>query len=314
MDDTKRRVVTWLIVSLVGTTLSCSDTPPKRLRVGLIAINLETVFFNRVNQGAEAEAVRQNIDLIIVNANNDSLSQVHAIENLVKDRVNAIIVLALDPYGILSSITDAATLGIPTIAVDARVAVPPAATFIGVDNFAGGETVGSFLSSYLDARHIDAVTVGIVSALNSPIQIERLNGFVTAVRRDSRIKLSGTVDSQNIQENALAATESMLIVNPDIDVIYATGEPTLVGVVAAVTAQGKMPSVRILGWDLQSQVIRGIDEGFVIGVLEQDPFEEGRQAMQTALELLRGERVAAQLLVPTTLVTRDNVSGFRASH
>jgi len=55
--------------------------------------------------------------------------------------------------------------------------------------------------------------------------------------------------------------------NPDMQAIYATGEPALVGAVAAVISQGAQDRIKIFGWDLTAQVIDGIDQGFVEAVV-----------------------------------------------
>ena len=86
----------------------------------------------------------------------------------------------------------------------------------------------------------------------------------------------GVVDGRNIQDNALAAAETLITGNPGMTAVYATGEPALVGAVAAVEAQGATDRVKIFGWDLTEQVIKGIDDGFVVAVVQQDPGADGR--------------------------------------
>ena len=62
--------------------------------------------------------------------------------------------------------------------------------------------------------------------------------------------MAGVVDGQNIQDNALAAAENLITGNPDMTAIYATGEPALLGAIAAVESQGKQADVKVFGWDL----------------------------------------------------------------
>ena len=50
--------------------------------------------------------------------------------------------------------------------------------------------------------------------------------------------MAGVVDGQNVQDTALAAAENLITANPDLTAIYATGEPALLGAVAAVESQG----------------------------------------------------------------------------
>ena len=49
------------------------------------------------------------------------------------------------------------------------------------------------------------------------------------------------------QDNALRAAENLITANPGIDVIYATGEPALVGAIAAVESQGRTADIKVIG-------------------------------------------------------------------
>ena len=93
--------------------------------------------------------------------------------------------------------------------------------------------------------------------------------------------------------------------------IYATGEPALIGAVSAVTAQNRTAKIKVFGWDLTAQSVKGIEEGWVTAVVQQDPFTEGKVAVETILKIKAGEKVPAILDVPVTIVTKENVGKYR---
>jgi ribose transport system substrate-binding protein len=72
-----------------------------------------------------------------------------------------------------------------------------------------------------------------------------------------------------VQERALAASENLVTSSPDINVIYATGEPALIGAVAALEAQGATKRVKLFGWDLSKQAVKAMDDSFLVGVVQQ---------------------------------------------
>ena len=88
----------------------------------------------------------------------------------------------------------------------------------------------------------------------------------------------------------MAAAENLMTGNPDMTAIYATGEPALLGAVAAVESQGKQDQVKIVGWDLTAQAIKGIDKGYVVGVVQQDPAGMGAAAVDALLTPIKGGR------------------------
>ena len=109
----------------------------------------------------------------------------------------------------------------------------------------------------------------------------------------------------------MSAAENLVTANPDMDIIYATGEPALIGAVAAVKSGGYEDKIKIVGWDLHKQVIQGIDEGFIVGVVQQNPYEEGYQAILASLKVIAGEKIPEETLIPITIVTKKNVDKYR---
>ena len=130
--------------------------------------------------------------------------------------------------------------------------------------------------------------LGIVGALNSFIQNVRQKGFEDVVKAAPGITMAGVVDGRNIQDNAMSAAENLMTANPDLTAIYATGEPALLGAVAAVESQGRQDSVKIVGWDLTASAIKGIDDGYVVGVVQQDPAGMGAAAVEAAFKASQG--------------------------
>jgi ribose transport system substrate-binding protein len=76
--------------------------------------------------------------------------------------------------------------------------------------------------------------------------------------------------------------------------------------------QQMLDRVKIFGWDLTAQVIKAIDDGFVIAVVQQDPARMGEVAVESALTLIEGGTVDPVIPVPVTIVTKDNIDKFRS--
>jgi ribose transport system substrate-binding protein len=124
--------------------------------------------------------------------------------------------------------------------------------------------------------------------------------------------MADTVDGQNVQDVALSAAENLLTANPDMTAIYATGEPALLGAIAAVESQGRTGDVKVFGWDLTASAVKGIDEGYVQAVIQQDPAGMGAAAIDALVTLSDGGTVERNISVPVTIVTSDNVDDFRS--
>ncbi len=281
--------------------------------LALVQINQQALFFNQLNGGATQAAESAGASLAIFNANNDPAAQNNAVETYIAQDVDGIVVVAIDTNGIMPAVIQAANAGIPVVAVDAILPDGPHISQVGVNNYGAGQDIGKTFLDYVDANLGGSAKIGIVGALNSTIQNVRQKGFEDTIGANAGVEVVGVVDGRNIQDNALAAAENLLTANPDMQAIYATGEPALVGAIAAVISQGAQDRIKVFGWDLTAQVIDGIDEGFVQAVVQQDPAGMGGAAVDALLTVLKGDSVPRVTDVPITIVTSDNVDDFRAT-
>jgi ribose transport system substrate-binding protein len=295
-----------IAMSLVVGSSAWADT------FALVTINQQALFFNQINEGAQKAADAAGAKLVIFNANNVPSAQNDAIENYITQKVDGIILVAIDVNGVKPAITAAKTAGIPVIAIDAQIPDGDNIAFVGVDNTKAGEDIGKFYADYVKSNLSGTAKIGVIGALNSFIQNQRLDGFKKAVADSGqKITFLDTVDGQNVQDVALTAAENLMTANPDMTTLYATGEPALVGAVSAVTSQGRTGDVKVFGWDLTKQAVEGIDAGWVTAVVQQDPAGEGKAAIEALTKLKKGEKIEPIINVPVTIVTKENVDQFR---
>ncbi|MGG6121134.1 ABC transporter substrate-binding protein [Pantoea allii] len=292
-----------------GSVFSLAHAAPT---YALVQINQQALFFNQMNKGAQEAAKASGKEVVIFNANDNPVSQNDAIENYIQQGVKGIMVDAIDVNGIMPAIKEAAAAKIPVIAIDAVLPAGPQAAQVGVDNLEGGKIIGKYFVDYVAKNMGGKARLGIVGALNSAVQNQRQKGFEDTIKSNPGINVADVVDGQNVQDNAMTAAENLITGNPDLTAIYATGEPALLGAIAAVENQGRQKDIKVFGWDLTSKAITGIDNGYVTAVLQQDPKKMGEEAVKALNQITAGKSVPKTLLVPATVVTKANVDSYRA--
>jgi ribose transport system substrate-binding protein len=300
-----------LLLAGASLTFAAAGQAQEAKTFALVQINQQALFFNQMNEGAEAAAEAAGAELLIFNANNDPAAQNSAIETYITEGVDGIIVVAIDVNGIMPAVIQADEAGIPVVAVDAILPDGPQKAQIGVDNADAGAQIGQHFVDYVAASG-GAAKVGIVGALNSFIQNVRQEGFEGALEGVDGIEVAGVVDGQNVQDIALGAAENLMTANPDMTAIYATGEPALLGAVAAVESQGRQADVGVFGWDLTASAVAGIDAGYVKAVVQQDPAGMGAAAVDALDTITGGGTVEPVISVPITSVTEENVDAYRS--
>jgi ribose transport system substrate-binding protein len=270
-------------------------------------------FFTDITKGAQKAADALGDKLLVFDANNSASAQDNAFDTYIQQKVDGIIVAAVDPDGIINSVKAADKAGIPVASVDAPLPPGPQKVAVTVDNEAAGKEMGDFYVDWVKKNLGGKASLGIVGALNSNIQLQRQKGFTSVTEADAGIKQAGVVDGRNIQDQALAAGENLLTGNPSLDTIYATGEPALIGAIAAAASQGR-DKLKIFGWDLSAQAVAAIDAGTVVGVVQQAPDQEGTKAVEALDTIAGGGTVEKTIKVPVEIVTKANVDKYRAAY
>ena len=273
--------------------------------IGMTQINQTAAFFTQMNEGAEQAAADLGCELTIANANNDSAKQNSDIENFVSQKVTGLIVVAIDVNGVVPAVNAAKEAGISVVAIDAQLEEGVADTFVGVDNEKAGAEAAQWV---IEEGLVEGASYGVVDARNSFIQNQREDSFRQAIDA-AGATYTQSVNGDNVQEKAATAAQNLVTAQPDLDFVYTTGEPATVGAVAALDPSG---TTKVIGWDLTAEVIAGIDSGLVTAVVQQDPKQEGVEAVGELKKLIDGGDPAGFVDVPITIVTTDNVDDYRS--
>lgn len=270
--------------------------------IGMTQINQTAIFFTQMNEGAQEAADELGCQLTIANANNDSARQSSDIENFVSQGVDGIIVVAIDVNGVKPAVDAARDADIPVVAIDAQL--DNVDTFVGVDNEAAGKEAAEWM---IEDGFADGKSYGVVDAKNSFIQNQREESFRAVIDAAGAV-YTQSVNGDNVQEKAATAAQNLVTAQPDLDFIYTTGEPATVGAVAALSGN---TDTAIVGWDLTKEVIAGIDSGLVHAVIQQNPKQEGVEAVKELRSILGGAEPKGFIDVPIDIVTKDNVDEYR---
>lgn len=180
---------------------------------------------------------------------------------------------------------------------------------IGVPQFDASREFGQFVAGYIIGNMGGETKIGVMLA-STEVQLLRRDGFMVAMSAVPGAEVVATGDGRNILERSIAEAEDMLTAHPDIDVIYATGDPSLQGGLAAAAAQGK--DIAFFGWDdIPAPFIKPLEDGRIVGFLKQAPDVGGMMAVRFLAAAVNGEAVPAEFHYNPNVVTRFNLDEHR---
>lgn len=273
----------------------------QKLRFGFNTNHRTDDFINLLIKGGEDTAAQYGIELLVSEAGFDANRQLAQIEDLVQQKIDGIFLVAVDFDAISPAIEKANEAGIPVVIVGG----PPArGQVLSVMNST------SYDGSYESAKHlVDAVGgEGKIGVITIPLALktiqERDQGTLDAIATTNM----EVVGNQGVwkQEEALAAAENMITANPDMKAIFATWSLAVNGALAAIESSGK--DIKLAGYDAEKAGFQALHDGnpYLLALSGQQATVQGKAGIDALAKAVLGQPVAAEILVPTVLVTQEN--------
>lgn len=276
----------------------------------MVTFSLQVSYFQSTVEGAEEAAEELGVNLTVFDPQADATEQVTLVEDCIAREADGIIVDPIESESLIGPIEEAAAAGIPMVTLDTAIDHPNVLSLIGVEQYDTSREFGRYVAGYIAGQMGGEAKVGLMIA-SSEVQIARRDGFVdalTATLPGAEIVAEG--DGRNILERAAAEAENMLTANPDINVVYATGDPQLQGALTAGLSQNR--DIAFFGWDdIPAPFIAPLEEGRLVGFLSQNPDFNGEQGVQLLVRHLNGESIPSRVSYVPSIVTPFNLAEFR---
>jgi ribose transport system substrate-binding protein len=307
-----------LIVVAAGFSLSCNrgttmTTSSAKPTVALVLKTLNHPFFVDMRRGAQEAADRLGVTLQVQAAEReiDVEKQMQIVENLIQTGIQALCITPSGSREIVSALVKAKNAKVPIVVVDTRVDAKAAAdagvrteTFVGSDNYEGGKLAGDYLVKVSGGKGRVAILEGIPGHETGD---SRLRGFRDAVKASPGIAIVASQPANWERDQGFNVFQNMLQAHPDIDSVFACSDLMALGAIEAIAAAGKTGKLRVIGFDALDDAKKAIAAGTMEASVAQFPSEMGRVAVESAVKVIRGETVPADVKVKLELVTKDNV-------
>jgi ribose transport system substrate-binding protein len=308
---------TLCLLLILAASVSCNRGGPDtasgdRQSVALVLKTLNHPFFVDMRRGAQEAADKLGVRLQVQAAEReiDVEKQMQIVENLIQTGIGA---LAITPSGsreIVSALVKARDAKVPIIVVDTRVDAQAAAaagvtteTFVGSDNYEGGRLAGQYVVKTSGGK----ARVGILEGIpGHETGDSRLRGFREAVKGQPGISIVASQPANWERDQGFNVFQNMLQAHPDIDTVFAASDLMALGAIEAIAAAGKTGKIRVVGFDALDDAKKAIAAGTMEASVAQFPYEMGRVAVESAVKVMRGEKLPPDINVKLELVTKEN--------
>jgi ribose transport system substrate-binding protein len=283
-------------------------------RVALVMKSLANEFFKTMEDGAKAHnaAHSADYDLITNGIKNetDVDQQIALIENMVSQKVDAIVVAPADSKALVPACKKAADAGIVVINIDnkldadalkdKKLSVP----FVGPNNLKGAKMAGDYLASKLAKGDAVAIIDGRPGAFNA---MQRHDGFEAAMK-EAGINIVTSQSADWETDKATPLTSSILTSNPQLKAILCANDSMCLGAHTAVKDAGKLGKVQLVGFDNIAAVAELIKKGDVLCTVDQHADQIATNGISYALEILKTKSTPTDKETAVDLVTAQTLT------
>ncbi|GLI04859.1 ribose ABC superfamily ATP-binding protein [Paenibacillus tyrfis] len=279
----------------------------KKLKIGMTVPTLGNPFFVAMSKGAQEAANKYNADITVVSADHDLAKQTQQFEDFITQKVDLILLSPFDSKGIAAAIQQAKAAGIPVVALDGS-AEGGIDTVVMSDNVQAGKLAAEYLAKRLNGKGnlviIDGPPVSAVT--------DRIKGFEDTLKNYPDIKVISKQNGEGNRERSLSLMENIMQANKKIDAVFCINDEEGLGVKIAQEQAGRTDEFFIVGVDGAPIAVDALKEKKSYAATSaQFPNQIAIEGIELALKVIQGEKVDPQVLIPTQLITQDNVGTFQ---
>lgn len=275
----------------------------ERWKIGMSQCNLGEPWRVQMNQDIKNEAAKHpEIRVVYKDAQNDSLKQRAQIEEFINAEVDLIVVSPKEAAPLTQPVAAAYEEGIPVIVLDRKVIGDKYTCFIGADNKIIGRAAGQWIVEKLGGKGKVVELKGLMTS--TPGQ-DRHTGFRDGIK-ESAIEIIFEADMKWLEPIARKEMESALARYPQIDLVYAHNDPGSHGAYLAAKAVDRESEMMFVGIDAlahEGQIY--VKQGILVASFEYPT--GGKEAIQTALEILSGKSVPKEITLSSRVFTQENI-------
>lgn len=281
-------------------------------KIGLAVPNLSADYFIQIQESVEEYGEKLGIEVITVNANNDSATQVSQVQDLLTQNIDAFIYIPAGAAAATVPTRLARAAGIPVINVDRNADDEPGDTFIAGEGVRSAYEVCSHLINLADKKGEMLIVHGQKGV--TP-EVNRFKGCNQAIEENPDVKLVGQQWSERwSQDEGFAITQNLLQANPNVNIIFGQADGLAMGAAKAAAASGASQRIFVGGYDGDVGALLALKEGVFDVTATQSTRTMGRLAVDSAIKKAAGEDLPPEQIIDAVLTTKENVQQFIDDH
>ena len=288
-----------------GTALAAQK---KKYKIGVIVFGRNNPFFDEVMRGIHAksdELKSYGITTIIRRVDFDVRAQLDAIDELVSEGINGLVLAPYNDRAICDKINALDELHIPVVTINTDIEGSRRMAYVGSDYFRGGcIAAGLFaLTATTD------VSLGVITGSDHVLcHTERIRGLQRTLSDTyPNIHVNCILENHDDEIESYTVTKQLLAEHPDTDALFFTAA----GIYGGCKAISELRP-RIITFDEVPTTLELIKKGTVLATISQQPYRQGYRSLDILSEYLTSGILPENELqyVDHSIIIRENLPDF----
>ncbi len=277
----------------------------KAITVGFSVPGLNHPLFAEIKKHLEAEAKRQGVNLVTLDAQLNTAKQIADIEDLITKKVDLVILIPNDGTGIVPAVEKINQAKIPLVVVTRSIAKGEYIAYVGSDDKEIGRVAGNYIATRLNGK---GKVVEITGQPGTSTANDRSEGFNSVMKTYPAIKIVARQTANYQRGQAMSVMENILQSNPEIDAVFAANDEMAGGAIQAIQAAGRR-NIIVVGCNAQKDALEAIQKGVMAADITFPP-ETAKEGLKLGLAHLKEQPYPKQLMLPIELITKGNVEHY----
>src|SRR4029453_2653232 len=298
-----------LIIALAASAILMTSAMAQRIGVTLSAF--EHQFLVKVREAMMEKAKEMGVQIKFEDAQGDIGKQLNQIQTFISQKMDAIIVNPVDTTATPKMTKLVTEAGIPVVSVNRQPAeetLPKGAAYVGSPEVTSGKLQGEAVAKLLNNKGNVVLMVG---ELATQAALLRTEGVEKVVAQHPEMKIVGKQTANWRRNEAIDLMNNWLVAGTQIDAVVANNDEMAIGAILALQQAGKDPKkVVVAGIDATPDGLAERKKGKRDITGFQDAKGQGKGAVETAVKLIKGEKVESFVWIPFEIVTLENYKEY----
>jgi len=273
--------------------------------------NLQAEFFNMIKQSVEAYGKEKGYTVITVDAKGDATTQVNQIQDLISQKIDALIYIPAGATAAAVPVKAARAAKIPVINVDRNAEGAPGDTFIYGQSVAATTELGKWICEQTKGK---GKAVMIHGQRGTTPEVDRTKGFTQGLASCGiKVTQEQWTERWSADEGNKIA-QDMLQRDPSVNIILGQADGIALGAAQAVKLAKPAEKVWVVGFDGDVGGLKAVQSGSLDATATQQTFTMGRMAVDAVTAVLGGKSVPKDQPTDAKVTTKANVEQFLGAH